>query len=84
MKELLAKIAAPATENGNLSIGRTMMIICFGIAVYKWITGSEIPDTQLTVLMTLIGYILGTKVLASVKDMIGNVKETKNSIKESK
>jgi len=84
MKEFLAKIAAPATENGNLSIGRTMMLVCFGIAAYKWIIGIDIPDTQLTILMTLIGYILGTKVIVGVKDMMSTIKQTKSEIIEKK
>lgn len=80
MKEILTKIMAPATEGGNLSIGRLMMLVCFGLAAYTWgIKHTEIPNTQLTVLLTLIGYILGTKVLNGVKDMMTSVNDAKKA-----
>ena len=81
MKEILAKIIAPATESGNLSVGRVMLIACFILAMVKWVKGIDIPDTQLTILMTLLGYVLGTKVLTGVREIVGSVKEAKKAIK---
>ena len=80
MKELLAKILAPATEAGNLSIGRTMLILCFVFSMWKWSHGADIPDTQLTILMTLLGYVLGTKVISGIRDVMTNINETKKAI----
>jgi hypothetical protein len=81
MKDILAKLAAPATEGGNLSIGRVMLLACFILAMVKWVKGIEIPDSQITILMTLIGYVLGTKVITGAKEIFASIKDTKNTIK---
>ena len=71
MKELLAKIIAPATESGNLSVGRTLLLLCFTLAMWKWAHGLDVVSTQQTVLLTLIGYVFGTKALPVVQNLFG-------------
>ncbi len=51
----------------DLSLGRIFSVILFGVAVVMWIGGTELPATMLTVLMTLIGYILTGKIIDVVK-----------------
>ena len=81
MKALLAKIMAPATESGNLSVGRVMLICCFALAIFKWTKGIDIPDSQVTILMTLLGYVLGTKVISGIKDTLTGINEAKKAVK---
>ena len=76
MKELLARLLTPATDGGNLSIGRVMLIVCFVLAMWRWAHGVEIMSTQLTILVSLLGYVFGTKVLSGVKGMLGNGKNS--------
>lgn len=69
MKNILAKMLVPATDSGNLSIGRIMLLACFALSMWKWAYGKEIVGTQLTVLLALLGYVFGTKVLAGVSTL---------------
>ena len=81
MKQFLAKLVAPATESGNLSVGRIMLISCFTLAMIKWVKGIDIPDSQITILMTLLGYVLGTKVISGIKDTLTGINEAKKAVK---
>jgi len=77
MKEILARLVAPATEQGNLSVGRVLLISCFLVAMIKWIKGVDIPETQVTILVLLLGYVLGTKVISGAKEIFASIKDAK-------
>ena len=57
-------------DTNRLSIGRVSFIILLGVALVKWTTGTEIPSTMMTVLMTLMGYVFSTKVTNIVTEFI--------------
>lgn len=80
IKRLFRSIMAPLLEGGNVSIGRMMLSACFILAMVKWGKGLDIADTHQTAFMILCGYVLGTKVLGSAKDIIANVSETKRAV----
>lgn len=66
MKSVLERVFALITTSGNLSVGRVLLLSCFILAMIRWAGGHDIVGTQLTVLLTLIGYVFGTKVLDNV------------------
>ena len=80
IKKLFRSITAPLMEGGNVSIGRMMLAACFILAMIKWTKGLDITDTHQTAFMLLCGYVLGSKVLGSAKDIIANVSETKKAV----
>ncbi len=58
-------------EGGKkFSIGRTCLIILLGISIGMWTGGSEIPATMMTVLLTFVGYSLGSKGLAAIEKLV--------------
>lgn len=61
-------------KGGKLSIGRILLIITFVAAMVRWVMGTDIPSSMLNVLLALLAYVLGTKV-------VGNVSETLQQIK---
>lgn len=79
--EKLKKInfGAVLVENGDLSLGRVSFWACFGLSCYMWAQGLDIPQTLMTVTMTLIAYNLGKK----VRD-IANVYVSKSTSPEKK
>ena len=52
----------------------------FTLAMVQWIRGIEIPSSQVTILMVLFGYVLGSKVVGNVSDTVGKAMETKAAI----
>ena len=81
---VISRILALVVEKGNLSIGRTMLVSCFIMAMIRWGGGQEIPESMLTILMVMIGYIFGGKVIGGAKDTVENVVSMRNTIKNSK
>jgi FtsH-binding integral membrane protein len=79
-KDFMMSILAVLIENGKLSIGRLMTMVTFGIAVMMWVQGTEIPTTQLNILLALIGYVLGSKIVGNAASTIKQVKDVKNII----
>lgn len=63
-------------KGGKLSIGRCMLIIVFITAMIKWSLGTEIPTSMLNVLMALLAYVLGTKVVGGISDTVQKIKGT--------
>jgi hypothetical protein len=53
--------------SSELSLGRIFSAILFGVAVVIWVGGAEIPASMLTILITLIGYILTGKIIDVAK-----------------
>lgn len=74
------RILSVVMENGGLSIGRTLLMSVFVLAMVQWCRGIEIPSSQITILMVLFGYVLGSKVVGNVSDTVGKVMETKEAI----
>ena len=54
----------------KFSLGRTGLVVLLGIAIGIWLTGANIPTTMLTVLLTFVGYALGTKGLAAIEKLV--------------
>jgi hypothetical protein len=70
-------IFAPIMESNKFSIGRSMLLSCFSLAMWKWKQGIEITNTHETALLVLLGYVLGTKGLNAIKEVINKVQDTK-------
>lgn len=68
------KFLAVIMRNGNLSIGRLLLLTCFIIACIKWCHGQDIQQGQVTILLTLIGYLFGGKVIEGIT----SIKQEKN------
>ena len=79
-KDIGMRILAIVIENGKLSIGRTMLLLTFGLAMYKWATGVDIPATHLNILMAILAYVLGSKVVGNVSDTVKQIKDVKNIV----
>ncbi len=54
----------------KFSLGRTGLVVLMGIAISIWLGGANIPTTMLTVLLTFVGYALGTKGLAAIQAIV--------------
>lgn len=49
-------------KDGKLSLGRTLLLILFLLAIGKfWLFGVEVPGTMATAFMTLLGYEVAKK-----------------------
>lgn len=68
--------------DGKLSIGRLLLLSCFGLAVYKWFNNIDITSSHLTILVALLGYVLSGKVIENVKDGLAKVAEIKKTAQE--
>jgi hypothetical protein len=82
-RNLASRILSVVVENGGLSIGRTLLMSVFVLAMVQWCRGIEIPSSQVTILMVLFGYVLGSKVVGNVSDTVGKVMETKKALAEA-
>lgn len=80
IKKLFRSVTAPLMEGGNVSIGRVMLAACFGLAMFKWAKNLDITTTHQTAFLVLCGYVLSTKAIGSVKDVIANIGETKKAV----
>ena len=78
--KVINRILEPLSDHTKLSIGRLMLAVCFMLSSMTWWAGKDIPDTQLYVLITLLSYVLGTKAISSLKDIISGINETKQAI----
>ena len=74
------KVFAPILEDGKPSVGRIMLVSTFFLAVWKWYGGAEIPQTQLTIMITLIGYVISSKAVGTVKDVAQKIKDSKEIV----
>lgn len=68
--------------DGKLSIGRLLLISCFVLAVYKWVSDIDITSSHLTILVALLGYVLSGKVLDNVKENLARLSEIKKTAQE--
>ena len=75
-------IVSVLIENGKLSVGRLLLISVFILAVVRWSQGVDIPSTMVTVLMSLLAYIMGGKVVGNVSETIKGVKGVVSQVKE--
>jgi len=62
------------TEDHKLSIGRLMMLTIFILSSVRWMQGMDVPSTMLTFLMSLLAYVMGTKVVNNVSNTIQKLK----------
>jgi len=82
-RNFVSRILAIVVENGGLSIGRTLLISVFALAMVQWCRGIEILSSQITILMVLFGYVLGSKVVGNVSETVGKIMETKKTIENT-
>jgi transcription elongation factor GreA-like protein len=83
MKKFLRNVVEILLDDqGKLSIGRVLLLSVFIMAMIKWSTGQSIDDSALTVLLSLLGYVLSGKILESVSEKVGSIKEIKENVKE--
>ena len=83
LMKLIKIVSAPIMETGQFSIGRLLLIVTFVLAVIKWRVSQEIPNTHETVLLCLLGYVLGTKGIEAIKDVAGKIADMKKSMNGS-
>lgn len=83
IKVFLKGIAEIVLEGGVLSIGRTLLMVSFILAMIKWSHGIEITSSHLTILISLLGYVLSGRVIEGVQDGLKKVGEIKKSVRES-
>lgn len=57
----LEKIFNFIIRNNKISIGRLLLFSTFFLAMIKWACNVEIQPSQLTVLLALLAYVLGSK-----------------------
>jgi len=82
--KIALKLLSPVLEDGKPSVGRIMLISTFGLAISMWAVGKEIPQTMLTILITLIGYVISSKAVGTIKDVANKVKDTKEIVAKIK
>jgi len=61
-------------KNGSytMSLGRVLLTCLSGFAIYIWVhKGTDVPSGMLTFLMSMAGYVLGTKINDTVKSALG-------------
>ena len=73
-------IVSVLIENGKLSIGRLLLISVFILALVRWSQGVDIPTTMVTILMSLLGYVLGSKFIGNATDIIKDIKKSTTNI----
>lgn len=73
---------AVITERNNLSIGRVMLWVTFGIMIHFWLAGIEVPASLMTTFMVFVSYNLGKKVQYVVEGWIENGKDKKGEVVE--
>lgn len=66
----------------KLSIGRVMGWILFGILVYMWIGMVPVPETIVTVFLTVMAYNFGKKLSGPLSGIMGSAVNKKMGAKE--
>lgn len=73
-------IVSVLIENGKLSIGRLLLISMFILAMFKWSQNLDIPSTLQVILLAVIGYVLGGKIITGATETIQNLKGSVTNI----
>lgn len=73
-------IVSVLIENGKLSIGRLLLISMFVLSMFQWSQNLDIPSTLQVVLLAVIGYVLGGKIIAGATDTIQNLKNSATNV----
>ena len=79
IKRILEIIMAPVLEDGKFSLGRWALTTCLLLALWKWVHDINITDSHLYAIILFAGYVLGTKTVATVSEMVSAYKEIKSS-----
>ena len=80
VRKILRSLIEIILEDGVLSIGRTLLLITFTLAVINWVNCKEIPESHLTILISLLGYVIGSKFIDNAKASIEKISDIKNTI----
>lgn len=59
-------------EGKDLSMGRIMAWVMFGILIYMWLTAMIVPETLITSFYVLISYNLGKKITGPIAMLLQN------------
>jgi hypothetical protein len=82
MKKFLFSISqvilAPVLENGKFSLGRWTLTTCLILALWKWAHNVNIPESHMTAIIIFAGYVLGTKGIITVQEMVSTYKQIKS------
>jgi hypothetical protein len=72
IKTIVKGIFCEKDLNGEqkFSLGRFLLIILFVGAMFSWMSGTDIPQTMMTLLLTMVGYTFGTKALTSIEKLV--------------
>ena len=72
LKKIFEGLLYEQTENNQtkFSIGRLFLFVLFISAMIVWLGGSDIPGTMLTVLLTFVGYNMGSKALTAIEKIV--------------
>lgn len=74
IKVVLKGMVSVLIENGKLSIGRLLLISVFALAIVKWSMGTDLPSTMVSVMMALLGYVMGSKLVGNISDTVQTIK----------
>lgn len=80
IKKVLNFVFGLLIENEKLSIGRVLLITTYILAFCKWSAGLDLPSSMMGILVSLLGYVLGSKVVDSVKVIMDTMKNKNNVV----
>ena len=80
---ILKAISDKADDGGlEISLGRISFLAVFVSCMVCWASGHEIPSTQEVVLLSLLGYIFGSKVSVMAGKFMGGGKQNDDDSNE--
>lgn len=66
-------LVTDAGNNGNgavVSLGRVSFLVLFGLAFWMWYNQQQLPGDMFSMLLTLAGYNLGSKLVQTTKEIL--------------
>jgi hypothetical protein len=77
----IVKALSDKADDGGLelSLGRISFLAVFVSCMICWVGGKDVPSTQLTTLMLLVGYIFGSKVSVITSKLISGKRDDEDS-----
>ena len=79
LKHISSVVFAPILEDGKFSLGRWALTTCLSLALWKWAHDINITDSHQMLTIVFAGYVLGTKGLATIQDVVATYKEMKST-----
>lgn len=69
-------------DEPKLSLGRVMGWILFGILIYMWLWAVPVPETLITVFLTITAYNFGKKLSGPLSNIMGSAVKKKMGASE--